>query len=63
MKTAITKLSEHSSVYRGFTITRLPRNKLNRFTRYRVIQNNQSFGLFDGQALATSFIDDLHNQR
>lgn len=63
MKYAITKLSEHTSLYRGFTVTRLPRNKINRFTRYRVSQNDQSFGLFDAQALATGFIDQLHKER
>ena len=57
------RLSNHSSIYRGFTITQLPRNNINRFKRYRVIQNEQSFGLFDAQALATGFIDELHKER
>ncbi len=63
MSFAFIKLSEHSGLYRGFTVTRLPRNKINRFTRYRVTQNDQSFGLFDAQALATGFIDELHTER
>ncbi|THD47006.1 hypothetical protein ERD95_15385 [Enterobacteriaceae bacterium ML5] len=61
MSFAFIKLSEHSDLYRGFTITRLPRNKINRFTRYRVSQNDQSFGLFDAQALATGYIDQLYH--
>lgn len=62
MESAILKLSEHTSIYRGFTLVRLPSNKIHHFTRYRVYQNDQSFGLFDNQPLAVKFIDDLYKE-
>lgn len=56
-------ISKYLSIYRGFSITRLPRNKVNKFTRYQVSQSDQSYGKFDAQAQATSYIDELHNKK
>ncbi|MCB5316342.1 hypothetical protein LH413_02340 [Yersinia massiliensis] len=57
------KVSEHTCVYRGFSITRLKRNKINLITRYQVSQGDQSYGKFDAQAQATNYIDRLHEMR
>ncbi|MFP9228940.1 hypothetical protein A0E43_10205 [Pectobacterium cacticida] len=57
------KVSEHTSIYRGFSIIRCPRTATNPITRYRVSQGNQSFGLFDALAQAKSYINMLHNMR
>ncbi|MBI6182423.1 hypothetical protein JEQ07_18770 [Serratia proteamaculans] len=58
---AIAKLSEHSSLYRGFTITK--NRKAVRTARYQVSQGDLSFGKFDAQAQATHYIDWLHSQK
>lgn len=58
MTYAITKLSEHSSLYRGFTITK--NRKAVRTARYQVSQGDQSYGKFDAQAQATNYIDRLY---
>ncbi|MCT2387320.1 hypothetical protein NYP83_09220 [Erwinia pyrifoliae] len=63
MNHAITPVSNHSSAYRGFTITKLPRKALQPVTRYQVIHGDQSFGKFDAQAEATHYIDSLYQQR
>jgi hypothetical protein len=57
------KVSEHTSIYRGFSITRIPRKKMNPVTRYHVSQGDQSYGKFDAQAEATGYIDELYCQR
>lgn len=59
---ALTKVSEHTNLYRGFSITRLPRKALNPVTRYHVSQGDQSYGKFDAQAEATGYIDGLYEQ-
>lgn len=59
---ALTKVSEHTSSYRGFCITRIPRKKVNPVTRYHVSQGDQSYGKFDAQAEATGYIDGLYEQ-
>lgn len=61
MTHAIVKLSEHSSLYRGFTITK--NRKAVRTARYHVSQGDQSFGKFDAQAQATHYIDWLYSQK
>lgn len=53
---------EHCATYRGFTIRRLPRKAMCPMTRYRVIYDGFSLGLFDAQALATGYIDSLCNE-
>lgn len=63
MEHVVKPLSNHSSVYRGFVIVRRPRNKLQPVTRYLVSMGDQSYGHFDAQAQATSFIDDLFSER
>lgn len=60
---ALTRVSEHTNVYRGFCITRIPRKKANPITRYHVSQGDQSYGKFDAQAEATGYIDALHELR
>ncbi|MCW6014554.1 hypothetical protein K1Y38_17105 [Serratia marcescens] len=59
---ALIKVSEHTNLYRGFSITRLPRKALNPVTRYHVSQGDQSYGKFDAQAEATGYIDGLYEQ-
>lgn len=61
MSHAILRLSEHSSLYRGFTITK--NRKAVRTARYQVSQGDLSFGKFDAQAQATHYIDWLYSQR
>lgn len=60
---ALIKVSEHTNVYRGFSITRIPRKKVQPVTRYHVSQGDQSYGKFDAQAQATGYIDELYQQR
>lgn len=60
---AVVKVSEHTSVYRGFSITRLKRNKITLITRYHVSQGDHSYGKFDAQAQATDYIDRLHKMK
>lgn len=60
---ALTVISNHTSAYRGFSITRLKRNKRNPITRYHVRQGDESYGKFDAQAQATEYIDQLYEMR
>lgn len=60
---AVVKVSEHTCVYRGFSITRLKRNKITPITRYQVSQGDHSYGKFDAQAQATAYVDQLHQMR
>ncbi|WP_337263353.1 MULTISPECIES: hypothetical protein [unclassified Serratia (in: enterobacteria)] len=60
---ALTKVSEHTSVYRGFSVIKLPRKACQPITRYHVRQGDQSYGKFDAQAQATGYIDHLYQQR
>ncbi|WP_416261823.1 hypothetical protein [Gibbsiella quercinecans] len=56
------KLNRYSSEYRGFVITYRPSTAVNPIARYEVSIGEQSFGLFDTQAQATVFIDQLHSE-
>lgn len=60
---AIKELSRHSSIYRGFIITRRPKTVISKIARYEITLGEQSFGLFDAQAQATGYINELHNQK
>ncbi|MGA7588668.1 MAG: hypothetical protein WCB03_21950 [Rouxiella badensis] len=60
---SIKEVSRHSSIYRGFIITRRPKTVINKITRYEVALIEQSFGLFDAQAQATRYIDELHQRK
>lgn len=60
---ALVKVSGHTGVYRGFSITRIPRKKVHPVTRYHVSQGDQSYGKFDTRAQATGYIDELYQQR
>ncbi|WP_071604484.1 hypothetical protein [Dickeya dadantii] len=58
---AVIRLSKHTSIYRGFSVVEYPRTITNSIKRYRVSREGQSYGLFDALALATGYIDSLHN--
>ncbi|QAV24730.1 hypothetical protein [Proteus hauseri] len=53
----IRQITEHSFLYRGFTIIKLPRKAVTPITRYHVWLDDQSFGKFDAMAEATNYID------
>ncbi|HDU8562921.1 TPA: hypothetical protein RG686_000176 [Morganella morganii] len=53
----------HCFLYRGFNIYKLPRNTVRKITQYRVMQGDNSFGLFDALAEVTGFIDGLYEWR
>lgn len=57
------EVSEHTSVYRGFSITKSKRNKIMPLNRYRVSCDDQSYGNFDALAQAITYIDGLHGMR
>ncbi|CAI2121870.1 Uncharacterised protein [Serratia fonticola] len=59
---AITKISRSASRYRGFVITHRPRTATNPIPRYEISLGDLSFGMFDAQALATGYIDQLHTE-
>lgn len=59
----ITKISRNSSRYRGFVIVYRQRTVASPIARYEVSQGDQSYGLFDAQALATDYIDQLYAQQ
>lgn len=63
MTFAIKEVSRHSSVYRDFLITRRPKTVISKIARYEVTFCEQSFGLFDAQAEATGYVDDLFAKR
>ncbi|EKN6222669.1 hypothetical protein DVQ50_08190 [Yersinia enterocolitica] len=60
---ALNVISRNAWFYRGFVINFRRRTTINLLNRYEVFLGEQSFGLFDAQALATSFIDQLHTER
>ncbi|EPS1554492.1 hypothetical protein ACVB0D_000519 [Proteus mirabilis] len=57
MKVIVKQITEHSFMYRGFTIIKLPRKAVTPITRYHVWLDDQSFGKFDVMAEATHYID------
>jgi len=59
MSDSIRVVSRHSSIYRGFIITRRPKTGISKVARYEVTLGEQSFGLFDTQTQATGYIDGL----
>ncbi|AOF14806.1 phage-like protein [Yersinia enterocolitica] len=59
----LTAISRNTSIYRGFVINFRRRTAINLLNRYEVFLGEQSFGLFDAQALAKGFIDQLHTER
>lgn len=63
MSHSIREISRHSSIYRGFIITRRPKTVFSKIAHYEVTLGEQSFGLFDAQAEATGYIDKLHSQK
>lgn len=56
-KMQVKQITEHSFMYRGFTIIKLPRKAVTPITRYHVWLDDQSFGKFDAMAEATKYID------
>ncbi|EKN3739182.1 TPA: hypothetical protein ACVBYD_004643 [Yersinia enterocolitica] len=63
MTHSLTAISRNTSIYRGFVINFRRRTAINLLNRYEVFLGEQSFGLFDAQALAMCFIDQLHTER
>ncbi|EKN6156881.1 hypothetical protein V1951_06930 [Yersinia sp. 2544 StPb PI] len=59
----LTRISDHTHGYLGFSITRIDRNKINPVTRYHVRQGDESYGKFDALAQAIEYIDELHDIR
>ncbi len=57
MKVIVKQITEHSFMYRGFTIIKLPRKAVTPITRYHVWLDDQSFGKFDAMVEATKYID------
>ena len=53
----VKQITEHSFMYRDFTIIKLPRKAVTPITRYHVWLDDQSFGKFDAMAEATKYID------
>ncbi|KAB7730615.1 hypothetical protein KEP48_05795 [Proteus mirabilis] len=63
MKVIVKQITEHSFMYRGFTIIKLPRKAVTPITRYHVwLLDDQSFGKFDSMAEAVKYIDGLKNE-
>ncbi|MFQ6288014.1 hypothetical protein ACLMPM_21880 [Yersinia enterocolitica] len=60
---ALTTASRNKTLYRGFTINFRRRTAVNLLNRYEVFLGEQSFGLFDSQAQATGFINQLYTER
>ncbi|END9089921.1 hypothetical protein ABMK53_000585 [Yersinia enterocolitica] len=60
---ALSVISRNAWFYRGFVINFRRRTTINLLNRYEVFLGEQSFGLFDAQALAMGFIDQLHTER
>lgn len=63
MSDSIRVISRHSSIYRGFIITRRPKTVISKIARYEVTLGEQSFGLFDAQAQATNYINTLFKSK
>ncbi|WP_392433162.1 hypothetical protein ACF3VQ_01905 [Yersinia sp. HM-2024] len=59
----LTRISDHTHGYLGFSITRIDRNKIDHITRYHVRQGDESYGKFDALAQAIEYIDTLHEMR
>lgn len=59
MRVSVKQITEHSFMYHGFTIIKLPRKTVTPITRYHVWLDDQSFGKFDSMAEATHYIDSL----
>lgn len=57
------QLSNHSYIYRGFTLIVLPKKAMQPVMRYHVKHGDQSFGKFDAQVKAINYIDYLFMQR
>ena len=56
----VVEVSKHISLYRGFTIQRLPRCATNKNHRYQVTKDGMYYGQEFAQAEAIRTIDGLH---
>lgn len=56
----VVEVNKHVSLYRGFTIQRLPRGVLNKNHRYQVTKDGMYYGQEFAQAEAIRRIDGLH---
>ncbi|MEK8139321.1 hypothetical protein [Morganella morganii] len=57
------RYKSHCSIYRGFSVHKLPRNATRKITQYCVTLGDDSFGKFDALAQAMGFIDRLFEGR
>ncbi|WP_099045424.1 DUF4761 family protein [Lonsdalea britannica] len=57
----VVEVSKHVSLYRGFTIQRLPRNVVSKNNRYQVTKDGMYYGQEFAQAEAIRTIDRLHH--
>ncbi|WP_190286113.1 MULTISPECIES: hypothetical protein [unclassified Pantoea] len=56
----IVEVNKHVSLYRGFTIQRLPRSAVDKNHRYQVTKDGMYYGQEFAQAEAIRTIDGLH---
>lgn len=57
------RYKSHCSIYRGFSVHKLPRNATRKITQYRVTLGDDSFGKFDALVEAIRFIDGLFKSK
>ncbi|EAN0852645.1 DUF4761 family protein [Salmonella enterica] len=64
MRTMHTPISigKHTTVYRGFTIHKCPRNPKTMRTPYHITKENDSFGYEFALSDAFKMIDELHGE-
>ncbi|HCM64401.1 MAG TPA: hypothetical protein DIT05_17925 [Morganella sp. (in: Bacteria)] len=62
-KFQLVRYKSHCSIYRGFNVYKLPRNKIRKVTQYRVTMGDDSYGMFDALAEALGFIDGLYGDK
>lgn len=59
----LVRYKSHCSIYRGFNVYKLPRNKIRKVTQYRVTMGDDSYGMFDALAEVIEFIDGLFKSK
>ncbi|MBI0278508.1 DUF4761 family protein [Hafnia alvei] len=59
----LVQLSQHTYIYRGFTINKCPRNAITMKTAYNVSQNGQYCGRDFALAEAMKTVDSMIEQR
>lgn len=56
----VLRIDNHTSVYRGFTINRCPRNRMAMRTPYRIFKDGHYYGCDFALAEAVKTINKLH---